>query len=66
MTSKQLLQKARRLAGWRERYAMEHCKKPLFVATGSTTLLIFNYSEDLPFQAGNGATFDVLRLVWVG
>jgi hypothetical protein len=64
-TSKEILQKARKEAGWRERYAMENCKTPRFVANGDSTLLIFNYSEELPYQDGNGATFDTLRLAWV-
>ena len=55
---------ARKAAGWRENYAMDK--------GGSETLYInghkcfkFTYSNNDAYQDANGATFDVVRGVWI-
>lgn len=54
---------ARSLAGWRERYAMEHGKRATIYINGEKCYK-FTYSTENEYQDANGATFNTARRAW--
>lgn len=56
--------KARALAGYREKYAIEHGNRRTEFRNGHK-LIIFTYSKYLKYQDANGATFDATRGAWI-
>lgn len=51
--------------GYRERYAMDNGDREIRMVNGHR-LWIFRYSNDDPYQDGNGATFDCKERKWIG
>ena len=57
------LKHAESVAGWRERYAMQH-GTPRAVIQGGALCFRFEYSKKLPYQDANGAQYDTTRQRW--
>ena len=51
------------LAGWRERYAMEHGNRATIYQNGEKCYK-FTYSTANEYQDANGATFNTARRAW--
>lgn len=62
--SSETMRKAYTVAGFRERYAMEHGNKSIIYING-VRCFKFTYSTAQPYQDANGATFDTARGVWI-
>lgn len=56
--------RAYNLAGYRERYAMEHGTRSIIYINGEKCFK-FNYSKHNDYQDANGATYNVARRAWV-
>jgi hypothetical protein len=52
------------VAGWRERYAMEHGNRATVYICGRKCYK-FTYSTKDAYQDANGATFDTVRGAWI-
>ena len=52
------------LAGFRERYAMEHGNRATVYINGEKCYK-FTYSKYKEFQDANGATYNTVRGVWI-
>lgn len=60
------IDKAKDLAGEREKYAMEHgTKKVNFDRQSGEMSWSWYYSEDDPYQDANGATYSINKHAWV-
>lgn len=57
----QYIREARKSAGWRELYAIEHGQPQR-----KGNMITWRYSEADEYQDGNGATYDIERRQWVG
>lgn len=57
----QYIREARKSAGWRELYAIEHGQPQR-----KGNMITWKYSEADEYQDGNGATYDIERRQWVG
>lgn len=57
----QYIREARKSAGWRELYAIEHGRPQR-----NGNIIRWTYSEAEEYQDGNGATYDIERRQWVG
>ena len=55
---------AMKCAGFREKYAMTHGKERRKVENGNV-LYVFTYSEFMPYQDANGATYDATHHAWI-
>ena len=55
------IREARKSAGWRELYAIEHG-----TPQRSGNVITWTYSEADDYQDANGATYDIMRRRWVG
>lgn len=51
-------------AGYRERYAMENGTEKATTENGEK-LYIFTYSDAIPYQDANGATYNATRKAWI-
>lgn len=60
LASQQYIREARKSAGWRELYAIEHD-----TPQRSGDKITWRYSEADEYQDGNGATYDIERRQWV-
>lgn len=60
----EIMKKAYEMAGYRERYAMDHGTASRKVLNGHT-VLVFRYSKYDPYQDANGATYDIVNNSWV-
>jgi hypothetical protein len=60
------IDRAYETAGFRERYAIEHGKKGVYVDSRKHEMWVFNYSVNDPYQDANGATYDVTERRWIG
>ena len=56
---------ARERAGYRERYAMDHCTSKATRLVNGHKLWEFRYDEDDPYQDANGATYDCTEGRWI-
>ena len=56
--------KAYMLAGYRERYAMEHGNKQTIYISGHKCFK-YTYSKYDKYQDANGATYDTVRKCWI-
>ena len=63
MTNKEIAA-ARKAAGWRENYAMDHGGSEYIIVNGHRCIK-FTYSQKKEYQDANGATFDTVRGVWI-
>lgn len=52
-------------AGYREKYAMDHCTNVEKKEVNGRVLLVFRYGADDEYQDANGATYDVDARRWV-
>ena len=60
------IDRAKDLAGEREKYAMEHGEKKVnFDRRTGEMSWSWHYSEDNPYQDANGATYSINRHAWV-
>lgn len=57
------LKHAESVAGWRERYAMQH-GTPRAVIQGGALCFRFEYSPADTYQDANGATYNTRRRAW--
>ena len=57
----QYIREARKSAGWRELYAIEHG-----TPQRKGNRITWTYSDTDEYQDGNGATYDIERRQWVG
>lgn len=57
----QYIREARKSAGWRELYAIEHGQPQR-----KGNMITWTYSEADEYQDANGATYDIERRQWVG
>lgn len=55
---------ARKAAGWRENYAMDHGSSEIIYINGHKCIK-FTYDAKREYQDANGATFDTVRGVWI-
>lgn len=55
------IREARKSAGWRELYAIEHG-----TPSQAGNVITWTYDNDAEYQDGNGATYDIERRQWVG
>lgn len=55
---------ARKAAGYRERYAMDHGTLTI-KHSNRDILFVYTYSNELEYQDANGATYSVNRGAWV-
>lgn len=60
------IDRAKELAGVREKYAMEHGEKKVnFDKRTGEMSWSWNYSDEDPYQDANGATYSINRHAWV-
>ena len=60
------IDKAKDLAGEREKYAMEHGEKKVnFDRRTGEMSWSWHYSSDDPYQDANGATYSINRHAWI-
>ena len=56
---------AYKMAGYRERYAMENGNKTIIHTYDGHTLFKFTYSRYNKYQDANGATYDATAKQWI-
>lgn len=56
----QYIREARKSAGWRELYAIEHG-----TPSQAGNVITWTYDNETEYQDGNGATYDIERRQWV-
>ena len=59
------MKEAYELAGYREKYAMEHGNKSI-VYVNDRKCFKFTYSEKAEYQDANGALYDTIAACWIG
>ena len=59
-----VFQKAYEIAGFRERFAMEHGSRRTYWSNGRK-FIKFTYPESVPYQDANGATYCVTTGSWI-
>ena len=63
-SNKEMYKKAYEKGGYRERFAMDN-GTAIFKKWGSNDCVSFEYSLEIPYQDGNGATYDLTAQKWI-
>lgn len=65
MKYEKVTNEARKAAGIREKYAIEHAESIEKKTIAGRECYIFHYSEKDPYQDANGATYDRTHKTWI-